>query len=113
VRPGYLKIDARNKIYRLYHAEDVSLSLNSWKLCNVTSKKMNMKLMEMQNDGNSRRFDKQIISAIKSEKEPHFKPFFKSYCFLIRSGYIPKLWAEFHLPQKDYLNITIEHKRLN
>ena len=113
VRPGYFKLDARNSIYRLYHAEDVSLSLNSWKLCNVTSKKMRMILMEKQRDGNNRKEDKQIISAIKSEKTPKFNAFLNSYCFLIRSGYKPKLWAEFQIPQKDYLNITIKHKRLN
>jgi hypothetical protein len=113
IRPGYLKLDARNSIYRLYHAEDVSLSLNSWKLCKVISKKLKMKLMEKQKDGNNRKADKQIISAIKSEKITNFNPFLKSYCFLIRSGYKPKLWAEFQIPEKDYLNITIKHKRLN
>ena len=113
IRPGYFKLDARNSIYRLYHGEDVSLSINSWKLCNVTSKKLKMKLMEKQRDGNNRDAEKQIISAIKSEKITNFNPFLKSYCFLIRSGYIPKLWAGFQIPQKDYLNITIKHKSLN
>ena len=53
IRPGYIKLDARNNIYRLYGGEDISLSLNSNKLCNVTSKIMKMKLVEMQNDGNN------------------------------------------------------------
>ena len=29
IRSGYLKLDARNKIYRIFDAEDVYLSLNS------------------------------------------------------------------------------------
>ena len=41
-RPGYIKLDARNNIYRLYGGEDISLSLNSKKLCNVTSKIIKM-----------------------------------------------------------------------
>jgi hypothetical protein len=112
-RPGYIKLDARNKIYRLYGGEDISLSLNSRKLCNVTSKIMKMKLMEMQKDGNNQRADKHIISAYKNEKDSNFDLFSKTYCYLIHSGYIPRRWAEFQIPQKDYLNITIKHKRLN
>ena len=113
IRPGYIKLDARNNIYRLYGGEDIALSLNSWKLCNVTSKKMTMNLMQRQNDGNNQRADKQIISAYKNENETNFDLFSKIYCYLIRSGYIPRRWAEFQIPQKDYLNITIKHKRLN
>ena len=30
VRPGYLKLDARHNIYRIYSTEDIALSLNSW-----------------------------------------------------------------------------------
>ena len=113
IRPGYIKLDARNNIYRLYGGEDIALSLNSWKLCNVTSKKMTMNLMQRQNDGNNQRADKQIISAYKNENETNFDLFSKIYCYLIHSGYIPRRWAEFQIPQKDYFNITIKHKRLN
>ena len=112
-RPGYLKLDARNNIYRLYGGEDIHLSLNSWKLCNVTSKVMNMTLIQKQSDGNNQRADKQIISAYKKEKEANFCLFTNTYCYLIRSGYIPRSWDEFQIPQKDYLNITIKHKELN
>ena len=112
-RPGYLKLDARFNIYRLFGGEDIHLSLNAWKLCNVTSKKFKMKIMEMHDDGNNQRADKQIISAYKKEKETHFNLFLETYCYLIRSGYIPKSWDEFQIPQKDYLNITIKHKVLN
>ena len=113
IRPGYIKLDARNKIYRLYGGEDISLSLNSRKLCNVTSKVMKMKLIEMQRDGNNQRADKQIISAYKDEKGKKFNLLKNTYCYFIRSGYMPRRWAEFHLPQKDYLNISLKHKRLN
>ena len=106
MRPGYIKLDARNSIYRIYGGEDIALSLNSWKLCNVTSKIMKMKLMEMQNDGNNHRADKQIISAYESEKDTKFDLFTNIYCYLIRSGYIPRQWAEFQIPQKDFLNIN-------
>ena len=112
IRPGYIKLDARNKIYRLYGGEDISLSLNSRKLCNVTSKIMKMRLKEKQNDGNNQRSDKQIISAFKNEKEIKFNLFSNTYCYLIRSGYTPILWNEFKIPKKDYLNITINHKTL-
>ena len=113
MRPGYIKLDARNNIYRLYGGEDISLSLNSWKSCNVTSHIMKMKLKEMQKDGNNQRADKQIISSYDNEKEKNFNLFFNIYCYLIRSGYLPRTWAQFQIPKKDYLNITIEHKRLN
>ena len=113
MRPSYIKLDARNSIYRLYGGEDIALSLNSWKLCNVTSKTMRMTLMERQRDGNNQRGDKQIISAFQNEKEHKFGLFTSVYCYLIRSGYIPRQWSGFQIPQKDYLNITINHKRLN
>lgn len=113
MRPGYIKLDARNNIYRLYGGEDIALSLNSWKLCDVMSKTMDMQLMERQHDGNNQRGDKQIIEAYKNEKDNNFSLFTSIYCYLIRSGYIPKQWADFQIPQKDYLNITINHKRFN
>ena len=87
MRPGYIKLDARNRIFRLYGGEDIALSLNSWKLCNVTSKKMRMELMEKQRDGLNQRADKQIISSYKNEKERKFNLFAKTYCYLIHSGY--------------------------
>ena len=111
-RPGYIKLDARNSIYRLYGGEDIHLSVNSRKLCNVTSKKMKMKLMEMQKDGNNQRADQSIIYAYKNEKKAKFNLFSNTYCYLIRSGYIPRQWNEFQIPQKDYLNIIIKHKEL-
>ena len=112
-RPGYIKLDARNMIYRLYGGEDISLSLNSYKLCNVTSRVIKMKLMEKQKDGNNQRADKQIIAAYKNEKETNFNLFQKIYCYLIRSGYKPRKWAGFTIPKEHYINITIKHKKLN
>ena len=109
IRPGYLKLDARNKIYRIFDAEDVHLSLNSWKLCNVTSKTTGMNLIEKQRDGNHHDADKVFISLKNNEKDV----FMNTYCYLIRSGYTPHQWTEFKLPKKDHINITIEHKRLN
>lgn len=111
IRPGYIKLDARNNIYRLYGGEDITLSLNSYKLCNVTSKTVKMKLFEKQKDGNNQRSDKKIISSYKSEIKS-FNLFSSTYCYLIRSGYIPRRWNEFKIPLRDYLNITITHKRL-
>ena len=112
-RPGYIKLDSRNTIYRLYGGEDIHLSLNSWKLCNVTSKTIKMKLIEKQYDGNNQRSDWQINEAYKNDKEVNYNLFFKTYCYLIHSGYIPRKWDEFQMPQKDYINITIDHKSLN
>ena len=112
-RPGYFKLDARNTIYRLYGGEDIHLSLNAWKLCNVTSKTIKMKLIEKHNDGNNQRSDWQIIEAYKNDKVPNYDLFFKTYCYLIHSGYIPRKWDEFQMPQKDFINITIDHKSLN
>ena len=112
-RPGYLKLDARNNIYRLYGGEDIALSLNSWKLCNVTSKLMKMKLIQKHHDGNNQRADKQIISAYKKEKETKFNLFTMTYCYYIRSGYKPQAWINYQIQQKDYINITIKHKNLN
>lgn len=113
IRPGFIKLDARNSLYRLYGGEDITLSLNSRKICNVTSIKIKMKLIQKQRDGNNQRADKQIIAAYKNDKETNFKLFKKTYCYLIRSGYKPRKWDEFQIPQKDYINTTIEHKTLN
>ena len=112
-RPGYIKLDARNNIFRLYGGEDISLSLNSRKLCNVISETMKMKLIEHQKDGNNQRKDKSIILAYEQENQKKFDLFENIYCYLIRSGYIPRKWSNFRLPLKDFLNITIEHKTLN
>ena len=71
-----------------------------------------MQLFEKQKDGNNQRSDKQIISSFKNEKRS-FDLFSNIYCYLIRSGYIPRRWDEFKIPQNDYLNITVDHKRLN
>lgn len=92
-RPGYIKLDARNNIYRLYVGEDISLSLNSKNLCNVTSKIIKMKLMEKQLDGNNQRADKHIISIDNNEKNTNFDLFSKTYCYLI----LPIQWAEFQI----------------
>ena len=113
IRPGYIKLDARNKIYRLFGGEDISLSLNSRKLCNVISKRMKMKLMERQKDGNNSSRDIQIITAFKTDKGKKLNLFTNYYCYLIRSGYIPRRWGEFKIPQSDLINITINHKSLN
>lgn len=112
IRRGYLKLDARNKIFRLYGFEDEALSVNSNLLCNVTSKTTKMKLIEKQDDGNSQRLDNQIISQIKNEKVYNYNFFMSSYCFFLHSGYVPIKWVDFRIPKKDYINITIEHKRL-
>ena len=112
IRRGYLKLDARNKIFRLYGLEDVALSVNSYLLCNATSKIIKMNLIEKQNDGNSQAIDNQIVSSMKKEKIYNFDFFMSSYCFFIHSGYIPRKWDEFRIPQKDYINISIDHKRL-
>ena len=113
IRPGYIKLDARNNIYRLFGGEDIHLSLNSKKLCDVSSKTMEMKLDGRQNDGNGQRGDKQIINEYSKEKHAGFDLFSNTYCFLIHSGYMPIRWEQFELPQKDYINITINHKSLN
>lgn len=112
IRQGYLKLDARNKIFRIFGFEDVALSVNSHLLCNVSSKTINMSLIEKQNDGNSRNNEIQIISEIKNENIYHYDFFMSSYCFFIHAGYIPIKWDSFRIPKKDYINITIEHKRL-
>ena len=82
MRPGYIKLDARNNIYRLYGGEDIALSLNSYKSCNVTSIKMRMKLMERQSDGNNQIKDRQIITAYQNEKDINFNLFSNIYCYL-------------------------------
>ena len=72
-----------------------------------------MDFVKKQKDGNTHIKDKQIISIYNKDKETPRNLFRKIYCYLIRSGYIPRRWAEFRLPQKDQLNISIKHKRLN
>ena len=112
IRKGYLKLDARNKIFRIFGFEDVALSINSNLWCNVVSKTIKMDLIEKQSDGNSQLNDNQIISAVKNEKVYHYDFFMSSYCFFLHAGYIPIKWSGFRLPKKDYINITIKHKSL-
>ena len=112
IRQGYLKLDARNKIFRIFGFEDVALSVNSHLLCNVISKTIKMDLIEKQNDGNSQNKDIQIIAEIKNENIYHFDFFMSSYCFFIHAGYIPMRWNSFKISKKDFINITINHKRL-
>ena len=73
-----------------------------------------MNLIQRQFDGNSQRLDNQIVSQIQKDKEKDnkFNVFFYSYCYLIRSGYIPRRWGVFHIPKNDLINIAINHKRL-
>ena len=52
-------------IYRLYGREDIALSLNSFKLCNLTSKIFNMNLIEKHDDWNNQRNEEQIITEFK------------------------------------------------
>ena len=113
IRPSYLKLDARNYIYRIYGGEDISLSLNSYKLCNVITKTVYMNLTQFHSDGNNQRNDKQIISQFKKERKNNFNLFKNSYCFLISSGYIPRRWINFQMPEKKLLRIIIKHKSLN
>jgi hypothetical protein len=113
VRPGYFKLDARNKFFRPYGGEDIFLSLNSFKLCNVTSKKMKMNLNERQRDHKNQGRDKQVVSQHLNDQRKYrgFNLFISSYCYLIHSGFIQRRWKEIQ-PQKDFTNIEIEHKRL-
>ena len=113
MRPFYIKLEARNNVYRLFGGEDIALCLNSYKLCNVSAKLFNMQLVERQFDGNNQRGDKQIIDVFKKENDTNFNLFRNIYCYYIRSGYIPRTWSGFRVPIKDELNITIMHKALN
>ena len=108
IRPSYFKIDARNKIYRIFDAEDVHLSLNCRKLCNVTSKIIKMNLIERQRDGNHHDTEQIFIKLKKKERNV----FRNTYCYLIRSGYIPVKWKEFEIPKNRYINTIISHKSL-
>ena len=112
IRPGYFKVDARTKVFRLYHAEDMSLSTHCNRLCNVTSKIMYMKLIDKSYDGKNREGDKEFKSLYKKEKEPKFNIFKNSYCYLIRAGYMPKRYVDFILSENLFINTTIEHKKL-
>ena len=114
IRTNYLKVDARNKPFKIYGAEDVALSLNSNRLCNVTSIVVGMNLIQKQIDGNSQSLDKQIVSQIEKDlkKDSKFNVLIYSYCYLIRSGYVPRRWGNFHILKNDSIDITINHKRL-
>jgi len=59
-------------IYRLYGREDIALSLNSFKLCNLTPKIFNMNLIEKHDDWNNQRNEEQIITEFKREKNTNF-----------------------------------------
>ena len=111
-RTSYLKLDARNHIFRIYGGEDISLSLNSNKLCGVSSIKENMNIIQKHNDGYTQRNDNEIILENKKENNTHFNLFTSSYCYLIKSGYIPISWQNFQIPKNDFINITLEHKRI-
>ena len=115
IRPGHYKLEARNRIFSLYGSEDLALSLNTYHLCNVSAVQIKINLTEKQYDGKNQLNDGQIKHYLKKEakREPHFN-IFKSYlCYLIHSGYVPKRWDNFTLPKEDYINILLNHKRLN
>lgn len=59
-------------IYRLYGREDIALSFNSFKLCNLTPKIFNMNLIEKHDDWNNQRNEEQIITEFKREKNTNF-----------------------------------------
>ena len=107
-RPGYLKLDARYKIYSLYHAEDVSLSVNSWKSCNVISIYQELKIIQNHYDGNNKDLDEKNKLIYQKEKDV----FENSYQFLIKSGYNTKKWNETNNSKNKAINITISHKPL-
>lgn len=113
IRPGYLKLDARNKIYRLFGGEDITLSLNSWKFCSVESRKLKLKLIQKQKDGNNHRLDKQIINVYEKDKNLKYNLFYRIYYYLILSGYTPRRWDKFPISNKENINIRINHKSLN
>ena len=113
IRQGYLKLEGRNKVFRLYGIEDVSLSVNSNLFCNVISKKIKMNLIEKQKDGNSQSLDEKIRTEFIKEKMKIKNLILNGYCFYIHSGFIPMKWGDFEISKKDYINITISHKVLN
>ena len=113
VRPGYFKLDARNMIYRLYSTEDISLSLNSWIFCKVSSIRMKMNLFEIHNDGKNQRVDKEIKYFYENEKYKRNNIFFNTYIYLILAGYIPQKWDKFKISKNHHINITLKHDRLN
>ena len=113
IRQGYLKLEARNKIFRLYGLEDVSLSVNSKFYCNVISKKIKMDLIEKQKDGNSHSLDEKIISEYRNEKMTNKNFILNGYCFYLHSGFIPIKWGDYRIPKKEYINITIKHKEFH
>ena len=103
VRPGYFKLDARNMIYRLYSTEDISLSLNSWIFCKVSSIRMKMNLFEIHNDGKNQRVDKEIKYFYENENYKRNNIFFN----------IPQKWDKFKISKNHHINITLKHERLN
>ena len=113
VRPEYFKLDARNMIYRLYSTEDISLSLNSWIFCKVSSIRMKMNLFEIHNDGKNQRVDKEIKYFYENEKYKRNNIFFNTYIYLILAGYIPQKWDKFKISKNHHINITLKHDRLN
>ena len=114
IRRSYLKLDARNKHFRIYGGEDVALSLNSNKLCNVSAIIVKMDLIQRQGDGNSQSIDNQIVSQLEKDKRKYieFELCKRLYCYLIHSGYIPRRWGDFNIPKNDLINITLNHKSI-
>ena len=102
------------KLFRIYGGEDVALSLNSNKLCNVSSIIVKMDLIQRQGDGNSQSIDNQIVSQLEKDKRKYieFELCKRLYCYLIHSGYIPRRWGDFNIPKNDLINITLNHKSI-
>ena len=109
IKPSFLKLDARNKIYSIHHAEDVALSVNSMNLCNIPSIYINMNIIQKHFDGSNEESDFKNSLIYKKDKNI----FENSYQYLIHSGYKPKNWKNFILNKNESINITIEHKIIN
>ena len=97
------------EISLLEYMEEKTISLNSNKLCNVSSIKVKMDLIQKQGDGNSQARDIQIVSQLKKDKENYikFNLFKRLYCYLICSGYIPRRWNDLNIPKNDFINIIL------
>ena len=67
-----------------------------------------MNLIERQRDGNHHDTEQIFIKLKKKERNV----FRNTYCYLIRSGYIPVKWKEFEIPKNRYINTIISHKSL-
>jgi hypothetical protein len=83
------KVMHRFRIYSRVHAEDVGLSLISFRECGIRSVQLSVPIRDLTHDNQSHLFDSEVPRELGRIRG---SPFFNTYCFLLLAGLAPGSW---------------------